>query len=138
VNSMVTSWILNVIDPKLHASIVYTDSAQATWENIQKRYAVPNVPKIHQLKVEIASCKQGNLDVVEFFSKLMGLWNEVDNTIKHPVCTCDAASKYAKMAEQDQVHQFLMSLDDAAYSNVRSQILTLDPVPSLDKIFSMV
>ena len=96
------------------------------------------MPKIHRLEAEIASCKQGNLDMVEFFSKLIGLWNELDNTIKRPVCTCNAASKYAKMAEQDQVHQFLMSLDDAAYSNVRSQILTLDPVPSLDKIFSMV
>jgi len=34
--SMVTSWILNVIDPKLHASITYVDSAQSMWENIQK------------------------------------------------------------------------------------------------------
>ena len=46
-NSMVTSWIQNVIDPRLHTSIAYTDSAQAIWEHIQKRYAVPNVPKIH-------------------------------------------------------------------------------------------
>jgi len=96
------------------------------------------VPKIHRLKVEIASYKQGNLDVIEFFSKLMGLWNEPENTIKHPTCTCEAADKYAKMAEQDRVHQFLMGLDDDAYSNVWSQILTLDPLPSLDKIFSMV
>ena len=27
VNSMITSWILNVIDPKLHASIAYANSA---------------------------------------------------------------------------------------------------------------
>jgi len=31
-----------------------------------------------------------------------------------------------------------MGLDDEAYSNVRSQILTLDPLPALDKIFNMV
>ena len=72
VNSMITSQILNVIDPKLHASIAYADSTQAIWENIQKRYSVPNVPEIHQLKAEIASCKQRNLEVVEFFTKLMG------------------------------------------------------------------
>ena len=29
VNSMVTSWILNVIDPRQHASIAYSDLAQA-------------------------------------------------------------------------------------------------------------
>ena len=57
VNSMITSWILNVIDPKLHASIAYANSARAIWENIQKRYSVPNIPKIHRLKVEITSYK---------------------------------------------------------------------------------
>ena len=31
-----------------------------------------------------------------------------------------------------------MGLDDEAYSNVHSQILALDPLPSLDKIFNMV
>ena len=138
VNSMITSWISNVIDPKLHASTAYADPAQAIWENIQKRYSIPNVPKIHQLKAEIASCKQDNLKVVEFFTKLMALWNELGNYVQYLKCTCDAAKKYAKMAEGDQVREFLMGLDDDAYSNVRSQILALDPLPPLDKIYSMV
>jgi len=34
VNSMITSWITNVIDPKLHASVAYVDSAQKMWENV--------------------------------------------------------------------------------------------------------
>ena len=138
VNYMVTSWILNVIDPKLHASIAYAESAQSIWENIKRRYAVPNVPKVHQLKVDIASCKQGTLSVVEFFSKMMGLWSELDSYVKRPVCKCEAAKQYVQMIESDRVHQFLMGLDDDLYSNVRSQILALEPLPSLDKIFSMI
>jgi len=135
---MVTLWVLNVIDPTLHASIAYADSAQSIWENIKKRYAIPNVPKIHQLKFDIASCKQGTLTVVEFFSKLMRLWNELENCVKRPVCKCEAAEQYVKMIKSDKVHQFLMGLHDKLYSNVRSQILALDPLQSLDKIFSMV
>ena len=68
----------------------------------------------------------------------MGLCNELENTVKRPTCTCEATSKYAKMAEQDRVHQFLMALDDYMYSNAHSQILVLDPLPSLDKILSLV
>ena len=49
VNSMITSWIMDVIDPKLHASVAYVDSAQTMWENIWKRYSTPNVPRIDQL-----------------------------------------------------------------------------------------
>ena len=57
VNSMVTSWIMNVIDLKLHTSFAYVKYASALWENIHKRYSILNVPKIHQLKAQIASCK---------------------------------------------------------------------------------
>ena len=56
VNSMVTLWL----DPKHHASIADANLTEAIWENIQKRYAVPNVHKIHRLEAEITSCKQGN------------------------------------------------------------------------------
>ena len=73
VNSMVQSWIINVIEPKLHKSVTYVDSAQKLWDNIKKRYAIANIPKIHKLKAEIASCKQNGHEVVEFFSRLMGL-----------------------------------------------------------------
>ena len=60
---MIQSWIMNVIDPKLHKSVAYVDSAQKLWENIKKRYAVANIPKIHKLKAEIASCKQNSQEV---------------------------------------------------------------------------
>jgi len=57
VNSMIISWIMNVIDPKLHWSTTYVDSVEKMWENIWKRYSILNVPVVHQLKVEIASSK---------------------------------------------------------------------------------
>ena len=34
VNSKITSWILNVVEPRLYASIAYAVFAQAIWENI--------------------------------------------------------------------------------------------------------
>jgi len=60
VNSMIQSWIMNVIEPKLHKSVAYINSAQKLWKTIKKRYVVPNIPKIHKLKAEIASSKQNN------------------------------------------------------------------------------
>jgi len=138
VNSMITSWILNVIEPRRHASTDYADLAPAIWESIQKRYSVPNMPKVHQLKAKIASCKQGNLKVVDFFNKRMGLWNELENCVKRPNCNYGAMEKYVKLAENDKAHQFLMGLDDDAYSNIWSQILALDPLPLIDRIYSMV
>ena len=108
------------------------------WENIRKRYSIPNIPRIHKLKAEIASCKQGNMDVVDFLSKLMSLWNELSNYVRIPECKCGAAEKILQLTEHDKVHQFLMGLDDEAFSTVRSQILALDKLPTIDKVFNMV
>jgi len=52
--------------------------------------------------------------------------------------TCGAGEKMAKMVEDNKIHQFLMGLDDESFSTVRSQILALEPLPSLDKIFNIV
>jgi len=40
--------------------------------------------------------------------------------------------------EEEKIHQFLMGLDDDRYSTIRSQILAMDPLPSIEKIFNMV
>jgi len=135
---MISSWIMNVIDPKLSASVAYANSAHAMWENIRKCYSVPRVPRMHKLKAEITSCQQGNMEVVEFLAKLMSLWNELGKYVCVPECKCWAAEKMLKMAENDKVHQFLMGLDDDAHSTAHSQILALDTLSTLDKIFNMV
>ena len=88
-------------------------------------------PKIHQLKTDLAACKQGSLEVVEFYLKLMGMWSELENYAKVPQCTsgkceCEIGSSIAKMAQDEKTHQFLMGLNDEAFSTIRSSILALD------------
>ena len=65
-NSMVCSWILNVIKPKFRTSIAYVDTAKHMWTSLKKHCAVSNVPKIHQLNTKLAECKQGGFEVVDF------------------------------------------------------------------------
>jgi len=48
VNSMIVSWIMNVIDPRFHKSVAYVETAQQLRQNIKKWYDVPNIPKIHK------------------------------------------------------------------------------------------
>jgi len=42
------------------------------------------------------------------------------------------------MIKEEKSHQVLMGLNDDLYSNIRGQILLIDPLPSLDKMFNMV
>jgi len=87
-NSMLRSWLLNVIDPKLHLNVAYIETAHEIWQNLEKRYSVVNLLKIHQLKATIANCKQATLDVGDFYNKLTALRNGLNNHVKVPMCTC--------------------------------------------------
>jgi len=62
-NSMLFSWLLNVIDPKLWMTIAYCDTALSIWAHLKKRYDMVNTPKIHELKASIVNCKQGDMDI---------------------------------------------------------------------------
>jgi len=137
-NSMVCSWILNVIEPKLRTSVAYVDTAMHMWTSLKKCYAVSNVPKIHQLKTKLSECKQGGSEVVDFFSRLMGLWSELENQARFPRCTCgkcecNIGEQLTKMIDEEKAHQFLMGLNDEVYANIRGQNIAIDPLPHLIK-----
>ena len=102
VNPMLCSWILNIINPKLRMTIAYCETASGMSKDLKKRYSVANTPKIHQLKADIANCKQWKLKVGEFYSKLTNLWNELGNHIKIPTCTCSGC-KYG-VGEKNYCH----------------------------------
>ena len=44
VNSMLCSWLLNVIDPKLRMTIAYSDTAEIMWDDPKKRDGAANSP----------------------------------------------------------------------------------------------
>ena len=138
INSMLCSWLLNIIDPMLCLTVAYIEMAHGIWEDLKKRYSVANLLRIHQLKAAVANCKQGTLDIGEFYNKLMILWNEMNNYVKVSTCTCKgctcgAAQKLIKLYKEDQSHQFLMGLNDDEFSHIQSQLLTQVSSPQLDK-----
>ena len=66
-----------------------------------------STPKSHQLKANIANYEHRDLDIGDFYSKLMNLQNELTNLVKIPLCTCSgckcgAASKIIAMYEENK------------------------------------
>ncbi|KAL0446294.1 UNVERIFIED_CONTAM: Retrovirus-related Pol polyprotein from transposon RE1 [Sesamum latifolium] len=52
-------------------------------------------------------------------------------------CVCDSNRAKQEEIEEDHLMQFLMGLSEP-YDNIRSQILVLDPLPSVNKAYSMI
>ena len=108
------------------------------WEDLKERYAVGNAPRVHQLRSEIVNLKQEGMTVAAYYAKIKGMWDELNQYIEIPECTCGAAQAIVKSREDEKAHQFLMGLDDTTFGTMRSSILALDPLPTLGKIYAMV
>ena len=75
--------------------------------------------------------------VAAYFSKLKGLWDELSSYNDLPICTCGASKNGEEREQIRKVMQFLMGLNDS-YAAVRGQILLIQPLPSVGKIYSMI
>ena len=43
-----------------------------------------------------------------------------------------------KKQEEERVHQFLMGLYEDGYETVRSNILSIEPLPNLNRVYAMI
>ncbi|KAK4388315.1 hypothetical protein Sango_2438100 [Sesamum angolense] len=76
VDSMVTSWILNVITKKISKAFLYMKSSRQLWLDLEERYGENNGLLVYQLQRAIASMTQGMQNVVEYFNSLTALGDE--------------------------------------------------------------
>ncbi|KAJ3690345.1 hypothetical protein LUZ61_019509 [Rhynchospora tenuis] len=141
-NSMLVSWLFNCIDPTLQPSVAYFETVKELWDDLKERFSVGDVPRIHQLKADIAGAKQQGQPVVEYYTRLKTLWDELGSYVSAPACvcggcTCNLTAKFIKEKEEERIHQFLMGLDEG-FSSIRTNLLSMDPLPNLNRIYSMV
>ncbi|GKE76432.1 hypothetical protein Tco_1542552 [Tanacetum coccineum] len=130
---------------ELSDAFLYAQSACELWKEIAEGYGQSNGPLIYQLERELSQINQGNLTIASFFNKLKRCWDELQNYNGLPTCNCDkmrecTCSVIEKFIERDsnsKLIQFLMKLSDG-YESVRSQILAMDPLPSVNKAYYIV
>lgn len=121
VNDMVTSWLIHSMLPYLAATIMYADSAQAIWTDLQERFSQPNSTKIFEEQKAISNCAQRDLSVSAYYTRLKVLWDELAAYISIPNCSCGAANAVSEILHQDHAMQFLLGLNES-YATLRTQI----------------
>lgn len=130
---MVISWLTSSLSPEIAESVQYSDTAESTWKQLNNRYGTVNGTKKFEIKKELASTCQTPLDIASYFNKLKKLWDELEimGSDHAKNCTCAAKHGSLKEDEENKVHQFLMGLNEI-YVTVRSNILMMNPLPSLE------
>ncbi|KAK3035431.1 hypothetical protein RJ639_032856 [Escallonia herrerae] len=135
-NAVVKSWIVNSLSRELQTSAAHTDTASEIWCDFDERFTQGIALRVYDLKRSIALLQQEKSAISTYYGKLKGVWNELHNLRPIPVCTCGAGKKMQEMREEEKVFDFLMGLDDT-YKTVRSQILSIDPLPGLGRAYAV-
>ncbi|XP_062114306.1 uncharacterized protein LOC133825368 [Humulus lupulus] len=133
---MVIYWFLHSASPNIAKSIMFRDTGAAMWQDLSDHFNHSNGPRIFQLRELATVLKQGDQDVQTYFTRLKVLWDEFFEFHPTVVFTSGAMEKLNDFYNLDQVLQFLTSLNES-YHPIRAQILLIEPLPNISKVFSM-
>ena len=95
-NSMIAFWIFNSLDRSWQASVAYVHEAKVKWDDLKERYSQGNAPRVHQIKTKLSNLKQRRHSIVDYYTCLKSLWDELDDYSEVSICTCAAATKLAE------------------------------------------
>ena len=132
-NTLILSWLLNSLSQSIAQSVIYLDNAVDVWNDLKERFSQSDLLRIAELQEEVYALKQGSQSVTDYFTMLKSVWEELDNYRPMIPCSCSAKTYH----QQDFIIRFLKGLDEH-FSIVRSQVLLMDPLPSINRVFSMV
>ncbi|KAJ0039193.1 hypothetical protein Pint_23403 [Pistacia integerrima] len=142
-NTMVLSWLTHSLSPSITNSILWSDKAYDVWSDLYERFSQGDIFRISDLQEEIYSFKQGDKNVTDYFTEFKVLWDELMIFRPLPLCTCSTPcscgilNTFKTYRNNDYVIRFLKGLNDS-FSTGRSQIMLMDPLPSINKVFSLV
>ncbi|XP_058785029.1 uncharacterized protein LOC131659936 [Vicia villosa] len=124
-------------EQKLTASVIYASNAATIWNDLQERFLQNNGPRLFQLRKDFITCTQGTLSVGAYYSKLKGLWEELAEFRPIHNCVCGGVNPLIEHINREYVLTFLLGLNES-FNSIQSQILLMDPLPSVPRVFSLV
>ncbi|KAH9679435.1 retrotran gag 3 domain-containing protein [Citrus sinensis] len=136
-NDMVKSWLLNSISKEISLSVIYCKLASEIWADLKERLSQVNGPYIFQVEKEIHNLVQDTMSIATYYTKLKALWDELDALCSIPTCSCGSMKAVIQYQQSHKTMKFLMGLNES-YSATRGQILLMDPLPNVNKSYSLV
>ncbi|KAM3199514.1 hypothetical protein P3L10_031874 [Capsicum annuum] len=137
VNAIVLSWLMNSVSTDLLGGVVHASSSQDVWNDLKERFDKVDGSRTYNLYQEIATISQGFQSVSVYFTKMKGLWNEFEFMVPSPACNCERSREFVVYLQRQKLYQFFMGLNDT-YSQVRSQIRLMSPLPNVNMAYSMI
>uniref|UniRef100_A0A803PJ98 Reverse transcriptase Ty1/copia-type domain-containing protein n=1 Tax=Cannabis sativa TaxID=3483 RepID=A0A803PJ98_CANSA len=139
-NNIIIPWILNSISKEISFTILYDESTANIWTDLKVSFHQRNGSHVYNLKQGLMNFKQNTQSLGMYFTKLKSIWEELSNyrpTCTYNGCTCGGVKKLKEFHHMEYIICFLKGLTDT-YSEVRSSILLMDPLPEINRVLHLV
>ncbi|KAG6470736.1 hypothetical protein ZIOFF_071813 [Zingiber officinale] len=134
-NIQLMTWILNSVSSGIKQVILHNKTAYDMWKTLEHMYGRRHdMLRTYQLSSQIFKLEQSSMSVTNYFATLKGLWDEFDYYRMENWSSTDDHQRYLKLLEKDRIIKFLDGLN-AEFENLKGQILSLDPTPSLEQVY---
>ncbi|KAL2939151.1 Retrovirus-related Pol polyprotein from transposon TNT 1-94 [Bienertia sinuspersici] len=142
-NSMVISWLLASVTDQIKRAVMFTGTAEDIWKQLEATYSVANGSRKYQLCKAMYELKQNNKKIADYYTDFKCLWEEFDALKDYPPITrmnnemTAYISAVKKEEDEQKLFQFLNGLKEQ-YATLRSQILMMSPLPTVNTVCGML
>ncbi|XP_020271847.1 uncharacterized protein LOC109847014 [Asparagus officinalis] len=129
-NSRIITWINNSVENRIGVQLAKYDTAKEVWDYLAKLYVRSNFDVQYQLESEIRALGQNDKGVMDFYSEITDLWDQLALTESAELKVFEP---YITRREEQRLVQLLMALRPE-FETIRASILHRTPLPSVDSV----
>ncbi|KAF5785448.1 putative retrotransposon gag domain-containing protein [Helianthus annuus] len=127
---------------EIRTRVKYANTAAEIWKDLHERFGKESAPRTYEIKQSITMTRQEESTVSAYYTKLRGLWDEIDTVLLVPRCecegcTCDIGKKLVELKEKEILYEVLMGLN-SDFAVIRTQILAMKPTLTLGVAYHLV
>ncbi|KAK3005231.1 hypothetical protein RJ639_016992 [Escallonia herrerae] len=128
---------VTLLGGNMACNILWTTNAHEVWVDLRDRFSQKNAPRIFEIRRAISNNAQNTNSVSQYYTTLKAYRDELSSYRTPPNCTCGAMKTHTELLDSDALMDFLQGLNES-YASVRSQILLMDPLPSMAKAYFLI
>jgi len=96
-NHLVQYWLIAYVSDSIAHTVVFHDTTFEVWQDLKERFSKVDRIRNANLRSSIHNLKQGSKFVLEYFTRLKALWEELHSHRPIPNCTCPIQCRCAAM-----------------------------------------
>ncbi|CAL1383921.1 unnamed protein product [Linum trigynum] len=137
-NTVLLCWLQNSMTKEIRRSVLNHTNSKTLWDELKRRFGLPNALRITNLEDEIQACKQGSRTINQYYTTIKGLLDEYVEFCPITPCTCApdnpmpcaAVAAFVQKQETDYLIRFLRGLNPE-YEVIKTQLLMQRPLPTV-------